>query len=110
MKNFSKNNIVLIRYPFTNLVSSKVRPAVIISSPIHSEDLFIVPLTSKTNSLINGEFSLKDWQASGLNISTAIKRGIFTVHKALVLKIIGSLSPFDANKLKQSLKQWLELE
>jgi len=61
MSNYSKNDIILVRYPFTDLSSSKVRPAVVVSAPHSSDDFFVVPLTSKTTSLLQGEFMLSDW-------------------------------------------------
>jgi len=42
MPNFSKTEIVPVHYPFSDLTSSKVRPAVIVSAPHSSQDLFVV--------------------------------------------------------------------
>ena len=53
MPSFSKNDIVLLRYPFTDLSGSKVRPAVIISVPDVMQDYLVVPLTSQTKRLPN---------------------------------------------------------
>ena len=50
MPNFSKNEVVLVRYPFSDLTDSKVRPAIVVSAAHVSKDLFIVALTSKTQS------------------------------------------------------------
>ena len=74
-RNYSTNDVVIVRYPFTDLKSSKVRPAVVVSTARDSKDLFIVPLTSKTMALISGEFALKNWMEAGLNVPTAVKRG-----------------------------------
>ncbi len=43
MPSYSKNDVILVRYPFSDLSSSKVRPAVIVSVPHISQDIFIVP-------------------------------------------------------------------
>ena len=51
MPNYSKNDIVLIRYPFSDLSNSKVRPAIVVNAKHISQDILIVPLTSKTSSL-----------------------------------------------------------
>lgn len=71
--------------------------------------MLIVPFTSKTTALLAGEFVLVDWKGAGLNVETAAKRGIFTIHERLVLKSIGRLSPVDAEKLANSLREWLGL-
>ena len=78
MPSYLRNEVVLVRYPFTSLAGSKVRPAVVVNALHVSQDVLIVPLTSKTMSLLPGEFVLSDWAASGLNVASAVKRGIFT--------------------------------
>jgi mRNA interferase MazF len=109
MNNYSKDAVILVRYPFSDLTLSKVRPAVVVGATRFSQDILIVPLTSKTQSLLPGEFVLKNWKKSGLNTTTAVKRGVYTIEKRLVIKTIGKLSKSDAEKLENSLKEWLEL-
>ena len=109
MPNYSKNDVVLVRYPFSDLSKTKVRPAIIVSSKHISQDVLIVPLTSKTNSLLAGEFVLIEWQKAKLNVPSAVKRGIYTVRQDLIIKTIGELQPVDIQKLENSLKNWLGL-
>ncbi len=109
MPNFSKPEIVLVRYPFSDLTSSKVRPAVIVNASHTSQDLFVVALTSKTSGLLSGEFVLADWNLAGLNVETAVKRGIFTIKQTLVKMRVGKLSDADAEQLEKSLRDWLDL-
>ena len=109
MPNYLKNDIILVRYPFSDLSNFKVRPAVIVSTIHVSQDILIVPLTSKISSLLSGEFVLTEWQKEGLNVPTAVKRGIYTVDKQLAIKTIGKLQKVDAEKLDKSLKKWLGL-
>ena len=107
MPNYSKNDIILVRYPFSDLSGSKVRPAIVVNTPHVSQDLFIVPLTSKTTSLLVGEFVLCDSKGAGLNVETAVKRGLYTVQQSLVVAIIGKLTNTDIEQLEQSLHDWL---
>lgn len=100
---------MLVRYPFSDLSNAKVRPAVIVNARHSSQDILIVPLTSKTGSLLDGEFVLDDWAAAGLNVVTAVKRGIYTVNGSLVIKTVGKLADVDIEKLEQSLRTWLGL-
>ena len=72
-----------------------------------SQDLFIVPLTSKTTSLLVGEFVLCDSKGAGLNVETAVKRGLYTVQQSLVVAIIGKLTNTGIEQLEQSLHDWL---
>jgi mRNA interferase MazF len=109
MPNFSRHSLILIRYPFSDLSSSKVRPAVIVNAPHISHDLLIVPITSRLAGLLPGEFILTEWHAAGLNVSSAVKRGIYTVEASLASKIIGQLALVDAAQLDASLRTWLAL-
>lgn len=109
MPNYLRNEIVLVRYPFSNLSGSKVRPAVAVNASHASQDVIIVPLTSKLSPLLAGEFALADWKAAGLNVASAAKRGLYTVHQDLVIKSVGSLSAADAASLDNSLRDWLGL-
>ncbi len=109
MASSSKNDVILVRYPFSDLSSAKVSPAVVVSAPHVSRDIFIVPLTSRTASLLAGEFVLADWTTAGLNVQTAVKRGLYTVHQALLVKTVGRMTQRDAEQVERSLRTWLGL-
>ncbi len=109
MPSYSKHDIILVRYPFSDLSSSKVRPAVVVSALHPSQDIIVTSLTSKTSSLLQGEFVLSEWAVAGLNVATAVKKGVYTVHESLVIKVIGQLVDTDAEQLEQSLRGWLGL-
>jgi len=86
-----------------------VRPAVVVNQS-HFDDVFIVPLTSRTAYVGKDEFVLHDWSKSGLNVETAVKRGIYTINSNLILKEVGYLSIRDLEKLKSSILTWLNLK
>ncbi|HEX8501702.1 MAG TPA: type II toxin-antitoxin system PemK/MazF family toxin [Pyrinomonadaceae bacterium] len=109
MPTYSKNEVVLVRFPFSNLAGSKVRPAVVANAPHPSQDVFVVPLTSRVSPLLKGEFALADWNGAGLNVPSAVKRGLYTIHQTLVAKSVGRLSAADAGALEHSLRGWLGL-
>jgi mRNA interferase MazF len=109
MPNYSRNEVVLVKFPFSDLAGAKIRPAVVVNSAHRSQDLLLVALTSKTQSLLDGEFVLKDWAVAGLNVETAVKRGIFTIHEKLVTRSVGLLSISDAYETDKSLRGWLNL-
>jgi mRNA interferase MazF len=109
MPRYSQRDVLLVQYPFTDLSATKVRPAVVVHAPHPSQDSLLVPLTSRTTSLVPGEFVLADWAAAGLNVPTAVKRGIYTIHPSLIVKWVGQLSTRDAQRLAHSLRGWLGL-
>ena len=107
MSNYSKNEIVLIKYPFSDLSTFKVRPAIVVNSDYPSKDLIIIPLTSRMINLLPGEFILSKWKESGLNVPTIVKRGIFTIDEKLVIQSIGKLHQDDIIYLEKSILYWL---
>src|SRR5688572_22504767 len=107
MPSYSKGDVVLLRFPFSDLSGSKVRPVIVVSSPHASKDLIVIPLTSKTRHLLTGEFVLGEWKTSGLNVASAVKRGLFTIHESLIVKSLGTLSQSDAGHVGDSLRGWL---
>ena len=109
MPSYSKNEVILVRYPFSNLSGSKVRPAIVVNASHTSQDVIIVPLTSRVSALLAGEFVLADWRGAGLNVASVVKRGLYTIHQSLVIKSIGGLSASDSGSLDTSLRGWLGL-
>ncbi|HMO80935.1 MAG TPA: type II toxin-antitoxin system PemK/MazF family toxin [Pyrinomonadaceae bacterium] len=107
MPNYSRFDVVLVKFPFSDLSGSKVRPAVVVNAPHISTDIFVVPLTSKTEKLLSGEFVLAEWKVAGLNVVTSAKRGIYTLKQTLVVKRVGQLSVQDSDQLEVSLRSWL---
>jgi len=61
---FSRNEVVLLPIPFSDLTSRKVRPAVVIGHSSRGKDLFVVPISSQMH---NVDLALRDWRAAGLN-------------------------------------------
>jgi len=104
--NCSRDDLVLLPIPFTDLSSRKVRPAIVIGLGSFPGDLFVVPLTSQ---IVNAEFTPAEWQLAGLNVPSGIKAQLATVESALVLRIIGHLSSADSSTLDTHLRRWLRL-
>jgi len=95
-----RGDIVLVPFPFTDLTSLKVRPAVILSSkPVH-DDIVIGFISSvMPQSIGEMEFSLRishpDFSATGLKRDSVFKMNkLLTIHRALVLRRLGQV-PLD---------------
>ena len=102
--NCSRNDVVLLPIPFSDLTSRKVRPAVVIGQI--GPDLFLVPLSSQ---LPNTDLFLQEWRSAGLNVTCGIKAQLATVESRLVVKKVGVLSVFDQQRLNTRLRVWLQL-
>lgn len=102
--NCSRNDVVLLPIPFTDLTRRKVRPAIVVGRK--SGDLFLVPVSSV---LPNTDVPLQEWREAGLNVPCGVKAQIATVEERLVLKIVGTISPKDRDGLDATLRGWLRL-
>jgi mRNA interferase MazF len=100
----SRNEVILLPIPFSDLTSRKVRPAVVIGRS--GVDLFLVPITSQIS---NSSFALHEWAAAGLNVPCGIKAQIATVEERLVIKTVGTLALLDRQQLDNKLRSWLQL-
>jgi mRNA interferase MazF len=102
--NCSRNDVVLLPIPFTDLTSRKVRPAIVVGK--ERSDLFVVPISSQ---LGNTDWQLQEWAASGLNVRCGVKAQIATVEEQRVIKIVGKLHAHDIETLNKRLRNWLQL-
>jgi PemK-like, MazF-like toxin of type II toxin-antitoxin system len=102
--NCSRNDVVLLPIPFTDLTSRKVRPAIVVGKK--EMDLFLVPISSV---LANTDFPLKEWRAAGLNMPCGVKAQLATVEERLAVKVIGQLANSDTKVLNTQLRNWLQL-
>ena len=102
----SRDDVVLLPIPFTDLSSSKVRPAIVVGQGSWPGDLLVVPVTSQLN---NTDLMIVQWAEAGLNVPSGIKGQIFTVEVRLVRKVVGKITTPDRTALDALLRKWLEL-
>lgn len=101
--------IVLVPFPFTDLTSTKLRPALIISKTDKDcEDIIVCFITSrKKGNLNNTEYALntnqRDFGQSGLKVDSIIRfNKIATLSKKLILGELGVLPVKSLKKLKNN--------
>ena len=102
--NCSRNDVVLLPIPFSDLTSRKVRPAIVIGR--QRSDVFVVPISSQ---LANTDWHVQGWSAAGLNVPCGVKAQVATVEEQRVIKIVGKLQLRDIETLNARLRTWLQL-
>jgi len=102
----SRNDVVLLPIPFTDLTSHKVRPAVVVGKGTFEADVIVVPVTSR---IFQSDLILQDWSAAGLNVPSGVKGQIATVDQSFILQVLGQLSRSDTRRLDDQMRSWLEL-
>ncbi len=109
----SRGEVVPINYPYTDLSTSKARPAVVLSGrSYHDEqpDVILGALTliiaAATDSM---DYVLRDWQQAGLRFPTAFKPVIVTLEPNLVVHSIGMVSARYLGEISNRVRLALDL-
>jgi mRNA interferase MazF len=110
---FQRGDVVLVPFPFSDLSTAKVRPAVVVSSGLYHStepDLLLAALTSQV-ARATGPFDylLGDWRAAGLRFPSALKPVLVTLDPARVVHHIGALSAADLAQVDERLRGALGL-
>ena len=107
--------IVLFRFPQTNLERGKLRPAVVLGKlPGEYDDWLVCPISSQTRHWVP-EFDEMvregdgDFDGSGLKLTSVIRIGhLAVVDGGILLGIIGQIAPERLDRIKTRLARWLE--
>lgn len=114
MLTYEPGAVVLVNFPFTDLQSSKVRPALVLTEK--GDDVIILGMFSKVpdeirTSWIRVDETEKDFYLTGLKKTSVIKTEKITVlHRSLIRMKLGHLSPDLFRQVKKVLAKTLELE
>ena len=109
MTSYDVGDILLVRFPFTDLTTSKNRPAVILSPQSYMTrfgDIVLMPLTSQPDS--DASLALSQWRAAGLLKPTWVKPIIGTLTTRLINKRLGKLVDVDEPCVRAALAVLLE--
>ena len=108
MTAYSQGQVVLIPFPFTNLTTTKQRPAVILSSDTYNQthpDLILAAITSQIPTQPQPDeylLSGTDQKTAGLPKLSLIKLGkIVTIDQRLIRKTLGKLPVETMKKVKE---------
>ena len=109
---YKKWDIILVSFPFTDLKSSKKRPALIISPDEYNQkvDVIIAYITSKMDQdYKTGDYHIKEWEDANLPKPSMIRMKFATIDKTIIKKRLGRLSESDANSFKKEFSAFFDL-
>jgi mRNA interferase MazF len=104
--NYKPGDVVIVRFPFSDLTSSKKRPAVVLSPPEFSAygDIVLLALTSVRQA---DNLRIKEWRQSGLLKPTWFKPILATLSATVLLSRLGELSAADQRTVASVLKKMI---
>ena len=111
---YKPGDVVLVNFPFTDLLSSKVRPAIVITAK--GADVIILGVFSKIPGWLEKSHFLIDetddyFTKTGLKKKSIVKtEKIAVIHSSNIRKVLGFLPENIFIAVKAKLKKTLELE
>jgi len=111
---YKPGTIVLVNFPFTDLQSSKVRPALVLTTT--GDDVIILGIFSKVpdeirESWIRIDDVNVDFHQTGLKKTSIIKtEKIAVIHRSLIKKELGQLPSELLRRVRNILLKTLEIE
>jgi mRNA interferase MazF len=99
--------VVITRIRFAEGTATKKRPAVVLTDGSYHDsraDAIVVALSTQRAATYYGDCDLADWQMAGLPQPTKAKGIIQTVDRSTVERRLGTLSPADFERVKESVR------
>ncbi len=109
---YSRGDVVLVSFMFSEETGAKRHPAVLLSSEAYRrgrQDVIAAAITSNTNRNLVGDFLINDWQDAGLLFPSVATGVIRTIKQGMITRTLGSLSHRDMDGVDQRLGLNLDL-
>ena len=106
---FEFGDVILVRFPFTNLAADKQRPAVVVSSSAYNAskpDVVVLAITSQIRLAARlGEVWIDEWQLANLLKPSVIKPVFATLEQSLIIRRLGTLQSQDQSSLRNAIAE-----
>lgn len=113
MTTFSRGQVVVVPFPFTDLSGVKRRPALVVSSEEYNQrtgDVIIAQITSRVNSPQRpGDYNVKDWKGAGLLAPSLIRARMTTLHSSILVRVLGQMPAAEMHAVNRALESALSL-
>lgn len=106
-----RGDVVLVPFPFTDLSTNKVRPALVVSTNTYTQEtgsLIVAMITSVPYSTAF-DHELADWQSANLLYPSWVRTKLSTLDPALVIRTIGQLTDADMQEVEARMNKALAL-
>ncbi len=110
----TRGDLVLIQFPFTDLSTQKLRPALIVGR-VSGDDVIVAFISSRVSSSeASAEHALgpadPEFKTTGLRIASLIRLNkLATLHRRLVRRRIGQLGPATQRAVARGLRYVFEI-
>jgi mRNA interferase MazF len=112
MTSFSRGDIVLVKFVFTDEKGAKQRPGLILSGHKYNQgrrEAILAAITSNVGRLLIGDHKIKAWSQAGLLFPSTITGIIRTIKHEMIVRKIGELPASDLGVVEHTLRDVLEI-
>ena len=108
MEGFVKGDVVILEFPFSNLINAKRRPSLIIKVP-KGDDLIVCQITGNSyDNSVEVRIKKEDFSKGNLKVDSYLRLDkIFSVERALIKYKIGSLKKEKFNEILNDICSFL---
>lgn len=100
--------VVLVPFPFSDLVGVKKRPALVVSTDRYNSagpDIMIAQITSRVDAPSRpGDHIITQWEQAGLLAPSLLRARITTLEASQVIRVLGSMPSRDQAAIDRGLK------
>jgi len=103
---YKKWDIILVSFPFTNLTTTKRRPALIVSPDEYNsnQDVVIAFITSKLGLEFRiGDYRIQYWSEANLPKPSMVRMKFAAIEKSIVIKKLGKIVGKDIENIQKLL-------
>ena len=111
---YERGEVVLVRFPFTDLTNSKQRPALVVASEVFTrsgEDVIVAAISGqRVDHPGRFDYVVRDWQGAGLLMPSVVRAGkLVTLHGDLIRRGLGSLPAAELGDVDTLLREAMAL-
>jgi mRNA interferase MazF len=112
MTAYSRADVVLVGFVFSDESGKKLRPAVIISSPAYHrarQEVVVAAITSNVRRRLFADHLIADWKGAGLLFPSLVTGVLRTIKRTMIERKLGSMPKPDLEAIDRELRRALGL-
>lgn len=106
MTKFNRGDIILVEVIFSDGLSSKLRPALILSDNDYNksrDEVIVAAITSNVKQVYKGDTEVVDWEKAGLKVPSLATAILQTIKKDRIRKHLGQIVKSDFDKIEKNI-------
>jgi mRNA interferase MazF len=109
---YSRGDVVLVGFVFSEETGKKLRPAVVVSSAAYNrarEEVVVAAITSNVRRRFFGDHLIADWKGAGLLFPSLVTAILRTIKRTMIERKLGSMPKPDLEAVDRLLHRSLGL-